>query len=289
MKLKQKTLQEKLVNPYKVRSTNVKSVKDVDLAQRTVTGVFNSCFFIDHDLDMLLPGAANKSIQERGINSTKGNKIKHLKDHDWSKNIARLDVLEERKVDINGKEITGIYHESYYPNTQDSTDLLIKIQEGMYDARSIGFQYVNIVLCRRDGEDEDARKNWDTYLPLAINPEVAEEHGHFWVVKEIKLWEGSDVAFGANQLTPMLGVKGVTKDLLVNQLYSKLDTCYSLAKNGNLSDEGFHSLDMEIKQIKSYIATVIENQAPKKETEQQLPPTLQGTESKSFFESLMKF
>lgn len=289
MKLKQKTVQEKLTNPYKVRSTTVKSVKDVDLAQRTVTGVFNSCFFIDSDLDMLLPGAANKSIQERGVNSTKGNKIKHLKDHDWSKNIARLDVLEERKVEINGKEITGIYHESYYPNTQDSTDLLIKIQEGMYDARSIGFQYVNLVIAGRDSENDDARKNWDTYLPLALNPEVAEEYGHFWVVKEIKLWEGSDVAFGANQLTPMLGVKGVTKDLLVDQLYAKLDTCYSLAKNGSLSDEGFHNLDMEIKQIKSYIATVIENQTPKKETEQQLPPTSQGTESKTFFESLMKF
>lgn len=286
--MKQKTIQEKLTNPYKVRSTTVKSVKDVDLAQRTVTGVFNSCFYIDSDLDMLLPGAATKSIKERGVDSTKGNKIKHLKDHDWSKNIARLDVLEERKVEINGKDITGIYHESYYPNTQDSTDMLIKIQEGMYDARSIGFQYVTIVIASEESQNEDHRKNWDIYLPLALNPEVAEKNGFFFVVKEIKLWEGSDVAFGANQLTPLLGIKGTDKKILVDQLHSKLDTCYSLARNGSLSDDGFHTLDMEIKQIKSYIATITEDQTSVKEAATSRPSPAKDSESDIFFRTLFK-
>jgi len=277
---------KKLGNPYKAR-TVTKAVKDVDLENRTVTGIFNSSFYIDSDLDMLLPGAASKSIQERGVDSTKGNKIKHLKDHDWSKNIARLDVLDERKVEINGKEINGIYHESFYPESQDSTDLLIKIQEGLYDARSIGFQYEKLVFCAKESENEDNEKNWATYLPLAMNPEVAEEHGHFWAVKEIKLWEGSDVSFGANELTPLVALKAGNKDIVKNQLFAKLDVCYDLFKSGKLSDEGFHQLEMEMKQIKSYIASITEQQPSKKDTRNTPSRSSKNTEAEDFIRTLI--
>ena len=268
----------KTSNPYKVRSFS-KAVKDVGLEKRTVQGVFNSYFYIDSDLDMLLPGAASKSIQERGVGSTKGNKIKHLKDHDWNKNIARIDVLDERKVEVNGREIEGIYHESYYPESTDSTDQLIKIQDGLYDSRSIGFQYVNIDMVERGDED------FEKFLAMAINPEVGEESGYFWVVKEIKLWEGSDVSFGANQLTPLLGVKSGQKDLIKDQLFQKLDVCNSLFKTGNLSDDGFHRLDMEMKQIKSYISTLTKDQPPKESTkiDSRQP---ESTESEDFYKTL---
>ena len=84
---------------------------------------------------------------------------------------------------------------------------------------------------------------------------LAEEAGLFWAVKEIRLWEGSDVSFGANSLTPMLGIKSGSVDILRDRLYEKLDGCCRLMKQGRLSDEGFHQLDMEMKQIKSYIAS----------------------------------
>jgi phage head maturation protease len=279
--------EKKIGNHYKAR-TVTKAVKDVDLDKRVVTGIFNSYFYIDSDLDMLLPGAAAKSIQERGVGSTKGNKIKHLKDHDWSQNVADIKVLDERAVEINGKEVQGIYHESFYPESQDSTDLLIKIQAGMYDARSIGFQYDKLVFCQKDAQDEEAQKNWVQYLPMAINPEIAEEAGHFWAVKEIKLWEGSDVSFGANELTPMLGVKGGPKDLIAKQLGAKLDACQSLIKSGNLSDEGFHTLEMEFKQIKSYIATLSEQQPSRKDTEQTPSRQPKDTEAMKLLKALIK-
>lgn len=260
-------------------------MKDVDLEQRTVTGIFNSFFFIDSDLDMLLPGAASKSIQERGVGSTKGNKIKHLKDHDWSKNIARIDVLDERKVEINGKEIEGIYHESFYPEAADSTDLLIKIQEGLYDARSIGFRYVNLDLV------EEGEEDFDKFLAMALNPEVGQEAGLFWVVKEIMLWEGSDVSFGANQLTPLLGVKSAaSKEILQRQISNKLDICTKLMKGGNLSDEGFHRLEMEMKQIKSYISALAEGQPFRKDTGKitSRQPKDTSKKGKDFFKLLSK-
>jgi len=277
---------KKLGHPYKAK-TVAKAVKDVDLENRTVTGIFNSSFFIDSDLDMLLPGAASKSIKERGVDSKKGNKIKHLKDHDWSKNIARLDVLDERKIKINGEEVSGIYHESFYPESQDSSDLLIKIQEGLYDARSIGFQYEKLVFCAKEAENEDAVKNWEMFLPMAINPEVAEEAGHFWTVKEIRLWEGSDVSFGANELTPMVALKSGSKDMAMNQLFAKIDICHDLFKKGNLSDDGFHRLEMEMQQIKSYIASLTEQQPFKKDTGKPISRQPKDTEAKNFLNALI--
>lgn len=285
---KKLSIQEKLANPYKARTT-AKAVKDVDLNERIATGLFNSYYYIDSDLDMLLPGCASKSIQERGVGSQSGNKIKHLKDHNWSQNIARIDVLDERTVDFDGKQIQGIYHESFYPEATDSTDMLIKIQEGMYDARSIGFQYEKLVFCERDSDNEDFAKNYEMYLPMAINPEVAEESGFFWAVKEIILWEGSDVSFGANQLTPLLGIKsGMSANMVMKELFGKLDICRSMFKVGKLSDEGFHTLDMEMKQIKSYIATLTDQQPSKKGTEKPLSRQHEDTaQSTKFIKSLI--
>lgn len=260
---------QKLSNPYKV-STASNVVKDVDVNKRVATGMFNTSFWIDHDLDMLLPKSAKKSMHERGVGTNSGNKIKHLKDHEWNQVIARLDVLDERKVSFAGKEIEGIYHESFYPNTTDSNDQLIKIQEGLYDDRSIGFQYVDLALANRDSQNADERKRFNQFIEKAANPEVGHDAGFFWVVKEIKLFEGSDVAFGANELTPFLGMKNKGDSLGVQgKLFAKLDIISSLFKTGTLTDEGFQQLEMEKLQIKSYISEIIKNEPLKKGTIQQ--------------------
>jgi len=258
--------EQKLRIPYKVTTLH-NSTKDVDINKRVVTGMFNTSFFIDHDMDMLLPKAAKKSIKERGVGTNSGNKIKHLKDHEWSNVIARLDVLDERKVSFKGKEVEGIYHESFYPNATDSNDLLIKIQEGLYDDRSIGFQYVDLALASRDSENSDERKRFNKFIEKAMNPEVGEKAGFFWVVPEIKLFEGSDVAFGANELTPFLGMKNKgDSDRLKNKLFEKLDIIGSLFKTGNLTDEGFQQMEMEKLQIKMYISALTSMEPLKKGT-----------------------
>lgn len=264
MDLKNKT--DKLATAYKVRTVS-NTIKDVDLQKRTVTGLFNSYFFIDSDLDMLLPNSSSKSIQERGVGTTSGNKIKHLKDHNWKNVIARLDTLDERKVNFGGREIEGLYHESYYSKASDSDDMLTKIQEGLYDDRSIGFQYVKLDLAERESERGEREKLWQTYYPLALNPEVADKHGYFWVVPEIKLFEGSDVAFGANMLTPMLGMKSRdSQNDLRKELNRKLDIISSIFKSGNLTDEGFQQMEMEKLQIKAYIDALTGNEPTLKDT-----------------------
>jgi phage head maturation protease len=274
-----KDLNAKKSTDYKVRSISG-AVKDVDVQKRTVAGMFNSYFYIDSDFDMLLPGCASKSIQERGAGSNAGNKIKHLKDHNWNNNIARIDILDERKIELNGKTIEGIYHESYYPEASDSNDQLIKIQSGLYDDRSIGFRYISLALADKNSTDEDQKKRYDEYIQLALNPEKGEEHGFFWVVKEIMLFEGSDVSFGANSLTPLLGVKSNDRVTISNKLNEKLDIITSLFNKSNMTDEGFHRLEMEKRQIKSYI-NMISDMTPDAKGTFEKPPITPTNEGKS--------
>lgn len=256
--------EKKKKNPYKVRSL-ANSTKDADMESRVVSGLFNSFFYIDSDMDMLIPGCAKRSISQRGPGTKAGNKIKHLKDHDWSQVAARVDVIDERKVSFNGQTLEGIYHESYYPDTTDSNDLLIKVCEGLYDSRSIGFRYVSLQLASPDSENEDHVANWEKYFPMALNPEVAEKAQHFWVIKEIELYEGSDVAFGANQLTPMLGTKSDSASIL-DQLGEKLSIIESLESKGRLSDDGFHRLTMEKKQLRQLLTIAQKEDSSVKDT-----------------------
>lgn len=256
---------KKQSTPYKVVST-ANSTKDVDLGNRMVKGVFNSYYYIDSDLDMLIDGCAKKSISERGVNSKKGNKIKHLKDHDWSQVVADIKELSEGDFEYNGKNAKGIIHNSYYPESTDSNDLLIKIESGLYDARSIGFQYVDITLAEKDSEIVEYKRNWEIYYPMALNPEAADEQGYFFVIKEIKLFEGSDVAFGANEFTPCLGVKSSSKQSDFDILNQKLSIMTSLFSKGNMSDEAYHRLQMEELQIKQYICSIKDKEPAFKDT-----------------------
>lgn len=238
-----------------------KAIKDVDTSKRVVTGIFNSYYYIDSDNDMLVDGCAKKSISDRGANSNAVAKIKHLKDHDFSLNVARLNVIDEREVDFGNKKIKGIYHESYFPNTTLGNDMLINIQEEVYDNRSIGFRYKDIQIAVRDPEEyfsndtpayikKAARKNWIKYYPLALNPEIADQNGFFNIVKEIELFEGSDVSFGANSLTPMLGVKSTDKETLLRTLNEKQDNLIHQVKTGYQSDLCLRELEIQMLQIK---------------------------------------
>jgi phage head maturation protease len=261
--------QSKLSNPYKA-TTRPGLVKDASTSSRTVRGLFNTYFYIDSDMDMLIPGAATKSIQERGVGTTTGNKIMHLLDHDWTKAVARLDVLEERSVEYDGRTLQGIYHESYYPETTKGTDTLINIVEGVLGDRSIGFEYVSggLTYCEKDSDIQEERESYERYIQLALNPEVAENRGYFWVVSEIKLWEGSDVAFGANAMTPFLGTKGKDKENMYISVVQKMSDVLSALKEPKLSDEGHHTLEMQIKQLESTLSSLkdIGNVQPSKKS-----------------------
>ena len=232
---------------YSVKSADA-NILDVSTSSRIVTGFFNSYNFFDSDKDVLIMGSAKKSIEERGVNSTAVAKIKHALNHDLTTLVGKLQVMEETTK--NG--ITGIYFESKIANTTLGNDTLINYKEGIYDNHSIGFKYNQLSLI----ESEKNPVAWNEVVSKLVNPEEAEKYGYLYLVKEINLFEGSTVAFGANSLTPFLGVKSGSKESMTLALVSKLNQLEYTVKNGMQSDEMLSTFELQIKQFKQILKEI---------------------------------
>lgn len=72
---------------------------------------------------------------------------------------------------------------------------------------SVGMIYVSMELAYYDEDSEKQMAYFEEMKKQAVNPEVADELGYFWVVSEAKKREGSAVVFGSNSVTPTLSVK----------------------------------------------------------------------------------
>jgi HK97 family phage prohead protease len=238
---------EKKAAHYSVKYADA-NIIDVSTSSRIVTGFFNSYNFFDSDKDVLIMGAAKKSIEERGVNSNAVAKIKHALNHDLTTLVGKLQVLEETTK--NG--ITGIYFESKIANTTLGNDTLINYKEGIYDNHSIGFKYYQLSLI----ESEKNPVAWNEVVSKLMNPEEAEKFGYLYIVKEINLFEGSTVAFGANSLTPFLGVKSGSKESMTLALVSKLNQLEYTVKNGMQSEEMLSTFELQIKQFKQILKEI---------------------------------
>lgn len=255
---------------YSVKSADA-NILDVSTSSRIVTGFFNSYNFFDSDKDVLIMGAAKKSIEERGVNSTAVAKIKHALNHDLTTLVGKLQVLEETTK--NG--ITGIYFESKIANTTLGNDTLINYKEGIYDNHSIGFKYNQLSLI----ESEKNPVAWNEVVSKLLNPEEAEKYGYLYLVKEINLFEGSTVAFGANSLTPFLGVKSGSKESMTLALVSKLNQLEYTVKNGMQSDEMLSTFELQIKQFKQILKEIEVAETFDKPTLSQVPSEAKSSET----------
>jgi len=78
---------------------------------------------------------------------------------------------------------------------------------GYVENHSAGMQYVTMVLCVDEPDDEyygAEYEAWEKYFPLVANADAAKESGYFWAIKEAKIIEGSAVPIGSNWITPTL-------------------------------------------------------------------------------------
>lgn len=207
---------------YNTKKTNFEfSVKDVDTKQGIVTGYF-SAWNLDSDGDMIEKGAFSKTINERGPQSTKP-RIQHLYNHDPYKPIGRINKLIE--------DDKGLYFESQMSKSQMGQDVLKLYDEKIITEHSIGFQTIN----------------------------QTQENGYNKIT-EIKLWEGSAVTWGANENTPLTGIKS---EIQINEKQKSLsDRLYKIAsilRKGNLTDQTFLKLEIEALQLADAIQA-LENQ-----------------------------
>jgi len=149
------------------------SVKDIDTKGRIITGYLSSFGNKDHDGDIIMKGAYNKSVTERK------NQIFFLNQHNWQQPLTKFNVLQEDE--------KGLYFESMpLPDTSYGNDVMKLYEAGVLKEHSVGFQTIK----------SDYNK---------------EEQIRY--IKEIKLYEGSVVTLGANSDTPFTGFKSTIKEI----------------------------------------------------------------------------
>ena len=188
------------------------SIKDVDIKKRIVTGYFTNTGSLDSDQDIFEKGAFQKTIAEWGPGGK--NRIWHLWMHDAYDPIAKPKVLKE-----NDK---GVYFETEIPDTPTGQKALVLYESGDLSEHSVGFNTIKY--------EDDIEKGIRT-------------------IKEVRMWEGSSVLWGANENTPTTAIKS-------DELMQRVEGLNKLLKSGNFVDEVYQLLQIEIESLKGAIASL---------------------------------
>lgn len=194
-------------------------VKDFDEGSRKVSGYLSAFDVVDSDRDVIKSGSFAKSISERGPKSGSNRKIAFLRMHKWENQIGKFLELEE--------DGYGLKFVAQLGTSSKGEDALRDYQEGILKEHSIGFRYVHDKM--EYDEDKDV-----------------------FEIKELNLFEGSAVTFGANEFTPVLDV---AKGLEGNQeafkvLFDEHEAIEKALKNGKGSDERLYALEMRSKALR---------------------------------------
>lgn len=237
---------DKLKISYQVKS-NLSDYKEVDTNSRIIKAIANTYNYYDFDNDVLRKGSAKISIDQRGANSNALDKILYAKFHDLTQLNGKS--LIEKETKVNGNDV--LYVETKLLETPAGEETLLQYKNEIINQHSIGFRYKDITYL----DNESAE--WANFIKDLINPEEAEKNGFGYDVKEIELYEWSAVSFGANKLTPFLGVKSENKNIQLQGLYQKMD---ALIKVANKQDKHNKKIfELQYMQLKQLIAETINN------------------------------
>lgn len=217
------------------------AIKDVDTTSRTVTGYFSTFNFLDSDNEVILPGAFKRSLKYHGVDAPANSpQIKHALFHDLTKLPGKIKVLKE----TTSPSIAGLYFETEMSDTELGNDTIKLYMDKVYDNHSIGYQYNDQRFI------DNTAKDWDKEVAKLLNPELAQERGWFVILKEVRLFEGSTVAFGANSFTPFLGIKSMTKENLLYAINEKHDKLESVLRTGTITDDSMRIIEVHVAQLK---------------------------------------
>lgn len=198
----------------------VADIADVDMTARKVKAVWSRMNNVDLDMDIILPGAFDKTIQENGPNGK--NQIWSLIDHRATMGCA---IGKPKELYIEGDMLIAV---TPIIDTEVGEDILKMYQAGIINQHSIGFQTI-----KSDWQDQEQTVR---------------------LIKEVKLYEGSAVLWGANPMTPTLGI---TK----SELKDRIDILESAVNNGTFTDKTASRLIIEIEQLKTSLAQLLNTQA----------------------------
>lgn len=201
--------------------------KDVDGRKGIVTGYFAHFDNVDSDGDIIRKGAFKKTIKENGPSSERP-RIKHLLNHDTRQPLGKLLELKE--------DSTGLYYESQLGSHTLGGDFIKMVESGLITEHSIGFQTLK-------------RNQLQEYEGYMKNPDAG-----WFEMTEVRLWEGSSLtAWGANQLTPLTGLKSLPKKTSVEELIRKSEAIDKFCRDSSATDETIEMLLLHNKQITQLI------------------------------------
>lgn len=222
------------------------SVVDVDDKSRVVKNVLNKTNMVDSDNDLITNSAFDKTIQERGPAGS--NLIYHLTDHTPSLKSA---VGKFSQLYMDGDNLVGI---TKIPATTWGNDVLEMYKSGIINQHSIGFS---------------------TIKSDALNADAMSAQ----VIKEVKLYEGSAVLWGANDQTPNLSVgkslKGMTmieKQNHYQTIIKRLDAFTKMLKDGKISDETGELMELQMKQIQDELNKLFKSMTTPPVSEETVEP-----------------
>lgn len=199
-------------------------IKDISSDKRQVAVYLAKFDNIDSDNDMIKKGAFTKSIQERGPDSPSNRKIAFLRWHDWEKPIGKFLTLQE--------DDYGLFAVSQLGTSVGGNDAWNDYNDGIIREHSIGFQYIQ------------DKMRW-------IDDANAPAQG-YWMISELKLYEGSAVTFGANSETNVVDVmKSEDKVEKAVKISNEIDLLIKGLANGKGSDERLFEMEMKLKYLNS--------------------------------------
>jgi uncharacterized protein len=185
-------------------------IEDIDEMKGIVTGYFSSFNNIDSDGDVIVSGAYKKTVAENGPSGR--NRIMHLLQHNPLMPLAKpMELIEDGK---------GLRFTSKITETSYGKDVIKLYAEGVFNEHSVGFEIIK-----------------------------SDNKAGYREIREIKLWEGSTVTWGANPNTPIESMKSWDKPKS-EEMIAKF--C-NILRNGDLTDESMIQLEIGLKQIENHL------------------------------------
>jgi uncharacterized protein len=226
-------------------------IEDVDDVKGVVTGYFSAFNNIDSDGDVIVSGAYKKTVAENGPNGK--NRIMHLLQHNPLMPLAKpMELIE------NGK---GLRFVSKITETSYGKDVIKLYAEGVFNEHSVGFEIIK-----------------------------SDNKAGYREIREIKLWEGSTVTWGANPNTPIESMKSWDKPKS-EEMLSKF--C-NILRNGDLTDESMIQLEIGLKQLQNHLVElesksveIVESVETQFKSEED--PTIAMAIEFEYFQKLKKF
>jgi HK97 family phage prohead protease len=183
-------------------------IKDIDPSGRTVQFYGSAFGNIDSDEDIMVKGAFAKTIQENGPASLRP-RIQHLSQHNRQIIIGKFTELVEDEF--------GLLCTSILADNADGNDALALYELNVYE-HSVGF---NTIKQEYDGTTGIRR------------------------LTEVKLWEVSAVTWGANEMTPLVGIKDLKRPEQIDYLNTRMDKLVKALRTGNMQDSTYENLQAE--------------------------------------------